>query len=554
VSEAARATPATSTPPSGASASSPMPATSATSATWGRDDRMVVLVAHNVSTRYLAYIVDAIIGVVMLPFNLSHLGMAAYGLWMLTSSITAYFSMLDLGYGGALVRFVAQYRARRDAHALNEILSTLSLVYTCLGALTYLGVIVIAFNLHHIATLTPDQVEISRTLLLIVGANVALRFLFGVFGSVIVGFQRYHLNNVTSIVTSVAVTVANVTVLLQGYGVVALVLTTTAVRIVALFVYRLNAYRVYPGLSIDWRTFNLRRLREVSGFSVFMLVLDGAYKLNYSTDVLVIGSFTGAAAVALWAPAQRLAEMSLRLSNQLSDALFPIVVDCDASQREARLRTVFVQGTRLSLATVLPIAGGLALLAHPLLAAWIDRSFTTTATIVQILALVVIVRVGSSTASIVLKGAGMHKRLTTFVGLMSLANLGLSIALIPSLGLVGVAIGTLVPVSATAFFALFPTACRRVGVSIATMFREALWPALWPAAIAGGVLVLTRNRLPATLAAVALQLFVSAAIYYALFALAIGTTARREYLRQVEMLLRGRSADRMSQVGTANAL
>lgn len=523
------------------------------SATWGRDDRTVVLVAHNVSTRYLAYIIDAVLGLVMLPFNLAHLGMAAYGLWMLTSSITAYFSMLDLGYGGALVRFVAQYRARRDARSLNEILSTLSLVYTCIGALAYLGVIVVAFNLHLVTRLTAEQVEVGRTLLLIVGANVALRFLFGVFGSVIVGFQRYHLNNITSIVTSLAVAVVNVAVLLMGYGVVTLVATTTAVRILALLVYRMNAYRVYPGLSINWRLFNLDRLREVSGFSVFMLVLDAGYKLNYATDVLVIGSFIGAAAVALWAPAQRLAEMSLRLSNQLNEALFPVVVDCDASQRDARLRTVFVQGTRLSLATVLPVAGGLAILAHPLLAAWIDRSFTTTATIVQILALVVIVRVGSSTASVVLKGAGMHKRLTTLVGVMSLANLGLSIALIPGLGLVGVAVGTLVPVSATAIFGLFPTACRRVGVSIVRMIREALWPALWPAAIAGSVLVLTRHRMPATLAAVALQLVIGAAIYYALFALAIGARARREYLRQAASLLRGRSASRMSQVGTANA-
>ncbi len=96
---------------------------------WREDGGTVSAVAHNVSTRYLAYVVDAILGVVMLPFNLAHLGMAAYGLWMLTTSFTVYFAMLDLGYGGALVRFVAQYRAKRDARALNEVLSTFSFVY-----------------------------------------------------------------------------------------------------------------------------------------------------------------------------------------------------------------------------------------------------------------------------------------------------------------------------------------------------------------------------------------------------------------------------------------
>ena len=203
---------------------------------WREDGGTVSAVAHNVSTRYLAYVVDAILGVVMLPFNLAHLGMAAYGLWMLTTSFTVYFAMLDLGYGGALVRFVAQYRAKRDARALNEVLSTFSFVYAAIGAVAYLVVVVIAVNLDLVTKLTPDQVSTSRQLLLIIGANVALRFVFAVYGGVIVGFQRYHLNNLTSIATSLIVAAVNVAVLLTGHGVVALVAATTVVRVLGLLV------------------------------------------------------------------------------------------------------------------------------------------------------------------------------------------------------------------------------------------------------------------------------------------------------------------------------
>ena len=85
--------------------------------------------ARNVSTRYLAIAVDGVIGLVMMPFNVAHLGPSAYGLWALTTSITFYFSVLDLGYGGALVKFIAQYRALRDQRALNEVLSTVFVVY-----------------------------------------------------------------------------------------------------------------------------------------------------------------------------------------------------------------------------------------------------------------------------------------------------------------------------------------------------------------------------------------------------------------------------------------
>ena len=520
-------------------------------ALWGSDDGTVTIVAHNISTRYLAYVVDALLGLVMLPFNLAHLGMAAYGLWMLTTSFTAYFAMLDLGYGGALVRFVAQYRARRDSRALNEVLSTISVVYTSIGAVTYLVVLAIAFNMDLIAALTPDQRETSRTLLLIIGANVALRFVFSPFGGVIVGFQRYHLNSLTSIATSLVAAAANVVVLLAGHGIVTLVAVTTGVRIAALLVYRMNAYRVFPGLEIDWRLYSRARLREVSGFGVFMLLLDTAYKVNYSTDMVVIGAWLGAPAVALWAPAQRLSELMVKLSNQLSEALFPIVIDCDARERATRLRTLFMHGTRLSLATVLPIAGGLALLAHPLLTAWIGPSFAATTTIVQILAFVVIVRVGSSTSSVVLKGAGLHRRLTTLVGLMAVGNLALSIVLVRTHGLVGVAIGTAVPVTLVAVCGLVPAACRRVQMPFTELFRGALWPALWPAVIAGSLLVGSRTRFPATLSAVALQLVIGGAVYFALFLLAVGHESRREYLRHLDVLLKRRA--RRVRVGTANA-
>jgi O-antigen/teichoic acid export membrane protein len=518
----------------------------------GDSDRTVVQVAQNVSTRYLAYVVDAAIGLVMLPFNLAHLGLAAYGLWILTTSVTAYFAMLDLGYGGALVRFVARYRAQRDVHALNEVLSTLSVVYAAIGAITYGLVLLVASNLALVATLTPAQVATSRLLLLIIGANVALRFFFGVFGGVIVGFQRYHLNNLTSVATSLIVAAANVAVLLAGYGVVELVAVTTAVRVLALFVYRLNAYRVFPGLSIDWRLFRRERLREITGFSVFMLILDGAYKLNYSTDVLIIGAFMGAPAVALWAPAMRLSEVMLKLSNQLADALFPIVVDCDARQSPERLRLVFLQGTRLSLATVLPVAGGTAMLAQPLLQAWIGPAFGPTAIIAQLLALVVIVRVGVSTSSVILKGAGAHRRLVGLVSLMAVGNIALSIALVRSLGLLGVAIGTLVSVVVVSIFGLIPAACRRVEVSVLRFVREAVWPALWPIAITGLLIMTTRAYVPETLFSVAAQLAVSGVAYLCLFMVAVGRTARREYMQHAAILLRPRAAQ-VAPVGTANA-
>jgi O-antigen/teichoic acid export membrane protein len=505
---------------------------------WGVEDRPFHAVARNVSTRYLAYAVDAAIGVMMLPFNLAHLGKPVYGLWMLTASITASFALLDLGYGGALVRFIARYRALRDSRGLNEILSTLFVVYSAIGLATFCVALLIAPHLSSIFRIAPEQVSTARSLLVIISTYVALRFVFSVYGGVIVGFQRYHLNNIVSIVMSVAVAITNVVVVLAGFGLLGLVLATTIVRVLGLFLYRQNAHRVYPALRVNPFEFNSARLREVSGFSIFMLLLDCGSKLNYNADTMVIGAFMGTAAVALWAPAQRLSELLTRLTNQLNDALFPLVVDSDAAKRTEQLRVAFIQGTRLSLAMALPLAGGVALLARPLINVWVGPSFAQTGTVLQILAALVVLRVANQTSSTILQGAGEHKRLTVYVGITGVANLLLSMALVKPLGLVGVALGTVIPVATMAIVASFPRACRRVGLPVLHGLKHAVWPALWPAVV---MVVCLRLAIPfggATLMVLAAKLLVAAALYeIVFFGVAIGRDERRLYLRKARELM-----------------
>src|SRR5262249_26874975 len=177
-----------------------------------------VTLARNVSARSLAIVTDMIVGFLILPFNVSRLGAAAYGLWMLTASITAYFSVLDLGYGGAVVKFVAQYRARRDSTALNEILSTMFHLFTGFGVLAYAVAIVIAVYLDRLFNLSADQAHVGRIVLLVVSLQVTGAMAFGVFGGVVNGFQRYDLNSAVSIVTSTAVAVVDARVLVARHG------------------------------------------------------------------------------------------------------------------------------------------------------------------------------------------------------------------------------------------------------------------------------------------------------------------------------------------------
>jgi len=403
-------------------------------------------------------------------------------------------------------------------------------VYAAIGVAAYLVVVALALNFQHFFRITPEQAEIGKWILLIIGLNIACNFPFSVFGGVIDGFQRYDRNNIVAIVTSLCVAIANAAVLLAGYGLIALVAATTSVRLLAYAVYRMNAYRIYPPLRIRASFFRKSRLREVTGFSVYSSLIDWANKLNYELDEIVIGVFLGSAPVAVWAVADRIISGLQRLTNQVNGVLFPFIVDSDQTNKNERLQRLLLEGTRLSVATVVPMAVGLILLATPLVRAWVGPRMLDSAPVIQILAVVVALRVGNATGTTLLKGAG-RVRYLAFVNIATgLANLIISALLVKPYGLVGVAIGTAVPVAVSTIFLLFPAACRRVDLPIGTAFRFAIWPGLWPAVVVALALQAVKLVSPGTLIAVLGEAAFASALYFVLFALAIGRRDRSEYI------------------------
>ena len=505
-----------------------------------QENQQARVVALNVASRYVTLGLEMILGLVMLPINAHHLGAAEYGLWMLAASVVAYFPILDLGLGSAMERAVAHHRAQRDPDSINEVASTLVFVFVATGLIALCVVAGIAWNFGRFFDLAPEQARTGQLLLMMIGLQVAIGLPFTIFGSVCNGFQRTYLNAAVGACVSLAVAAVNVTVLMTGGGLVELVGAMTATRLAGYIAYRLTAYRVFPLLQIRPSLFRRARLRELTGFGAWMLLQGASCKLNYASDAIVIGAFLSTGSVAIWTIAQRLADAVLQVTNQLNYVLFPIVVDADTSGRNDRLTEVLVQGTRLSLATIIPVAGSLALLADSVVIGWTGPQFAAAGIIVKILAMVVLVRVGSWTANTVLQGAGAHRLVAISNLVTAVINIGLSILLIRWLGLPGVALATLVPVTVRAVVVVIPLACARVGMGLLRFLATAVWPATWPALVALGGLAMVRNPASTSLVHALLEGAAAGLVYAILFlGLAIGRRDRTRYFGKLRSLAGG---------------
>ena len=490
---------------------------SAPPAAWHRQERLLVSFVRNLATRYLAIAVSALIGLVVLPFNVRYLGTSAYGLWMLTASITTYFTVMELGYGGAVVRYVAEFRARKDAQSLNEVLSTLFFVFTAIGLVSYVLAIGMAALMPVIFNLAPEQVQTGRTILLIIAANVTLHFVYSVYGGVVNGFERYYLNNVIGMVTAIAGAAVNVAVLLLGYGLVELVAATTLVRMTPYYLYRRNARTVFPAMELKWRHVRWERLREVTGFSAYLAVIKWSSRVNYAFDSFTIGIFLNTAAVGLYSIALRLSEALYRMTHQLQVFLFPAMVHRAVEGRTADQRRLLVQATRFQLAIALALCGSTAAVADVLIRTWIGPDVLESARVAQLLIAVVALRAWMAVPGTLLQGTGRHVYVAKVSAATALANVLLSVVLVQSMGLVGVALGTLIPVTAAAALAVFPAACAEVELPVVDGYRRVVWPAVWPALVVIALLASTRTLVPPRLVAVLAHMGVGAVAYAALF-------------------------------------
>ena len=57
---------------------------------------------------YVIIALNGLVGIVYTPYMLRMLGQSEYGLYSLAASVIAYLSILDLGFGNAVVRYTAK--------------------------------------------------------------------------------------------------------------------------------------------------------------------------------------------------------------------------------------------------------------------------------------------------------------------------------------------------------------------------------------------------------------------------------------------------------------
>lgn len=438
------------------------------------------------------------------PFMLHQLGDTAYGLWVLIGSVISYGSLLDIGIWGAIIKYVAEYRARGEYEQASQVFVTAFSLYGWLCLIILLLTWLVAPVFPVLFHVPEDQKGTATQLVILMGFGVGFSLPGMAPMAVLRGLQRFDIVNLIEVIATLFTALATVAVLLWGGGVLGVVFVQLCGIFVMLGLGVWFVLRIAPEFKIRRGVVNLRLIRTVLTYSWPLFVRDVASNLKTKTDEMTIGAFLPFRMIAPYNLARKMSETTHILTQQFMKVLLPLTSELHAENDLGRLRLVYTTGTRLTLAISLTLASLLIVLARPILSVWVGERYANAAPLVVILTLATLVATSQWPANTVLQGMARHRLLAATSLGSGVANLLLSIALIGPLGLTGVALGTLIP-NVVEFAIVIPFAMRVMGVRGSEAVRKIFLPALSPALIMTlALLALQKLIEPSTLISIGL--------------------------------------------------
>jgi O-antigen/teichoic acid export membrane protein len=497
-------------------------------------------VLANTATNYLRQIVNVGAFFVITPMIASRLGNDAFGLWSVLQATIGLLGLLDFGFATSVVKFVAETRGQGNADRLKRITATLFGVYVVLG----LVVITVAFCLtpflSSLLKIPADKVQTAQIAFILIAFRSAQAAPMGMFFGILTGFQRQAWANIAQIVGTVLYSVAAAWALIVRPSIEMLAVVSLVTGLItSVFAAMLCAAKC-PGISIRYRHFDRRLVREISSFSVSLFLVQVSGFIYTRVDALVIQQFLPLAVVAYYSVASRMATEASGLCRQLTNALTPLVAELQGLGDRERIRITFERGSKLSLAFAAPLLVGLFWFAGDVLAAWMGEEYRSAGTACRILLAAMLCSVLHANAANILSMTGHQKFLAyAFMG-GQVANLAMTLALVVPLGMNGVALATLLSTLVVDIMIVQPKAGRIYGFSFFSYYRAAAWPSLVASVpMLAAVHFAGRFLAPHSLLNIAaLELAGCVVFVLAFVALGMNAAERRYYWDRVSRVLR----------------
>lgn len=391
---------------------------------------------------YIIIALNTIVGLAYTPYMLRCLGQNEYGLYSLVASVIAYLTILDFGFGNAIIRYTAKFRAEGKKQEQWEMFGMFLIVYSIIGLIAFCGGLSLYFNVDALfdRTMTASDLDQARTMMLLLTFNLAFTFPLSIFGSIISAYENFVFQRVVNILRIILSTGVLILVLAIGYKAVALVVVQTAFNLLTLvinFVYCKKKLKI----KIVIGNFDFLFLKEISIYSFWIFLNAIMDKIYWGTGQFVLGAVSGTIAVAVFSVAILLQQMYMQFSTSIASVLLPRITAMVATEKDTqKISDLFIKTGRLQCLVMTFILFGFIVFGQGFIDIWAGDGYSMSYIIALIFFVALFVPLIQNTGITILQARNQMKFRSMVYLAISIVSLAFQIILAKSIGALGCAL------------------------------------------------------------------------------------------------------------------
>jgi O-antigen/teichoic acid export membrane protein len=340
------------------------------------NQRFVSQLPGNLISNIAYFLVNVIIGILLVPYFLSTLGVAAYGLIPLASSITGYVAIVVQSLNTTVSRYLTVDLQRNDFVAANRTFNTAFFGLLIIIALTIPIVIVVSYFIPAIFNVPAGQETGAIILLFCACLSFFISSLAGTYSVQLYAYNRLDLTNLVNIVSTL-VQVGLIVSFFNLWGPSLIFVGSAYIgsAIVSSVIAIILAKRVCPYLSLSLHSFDQSRVKDLGEMGGWILIGQIGTLLFLQIDLIVVNLLFGATSAGEYAIVLKWGNVLRTIAGVLAGVLTPIILTYYARDHIEKLIQVAKSATKLmGLSIALPI-GLVCGFAPQLLTVWVGAQY-----------------------------------------------------------------------------------------------------------------------------------------------------------------------------------
>ena len=393
---------------------------------------------------YVSICLNMVVGLIYTPYMLRMLGQSEYGLYSLAASIIAYLTVLDLGFGNAIIRYTAKFRAEGKQREQEEMFGMFFILYIGIGVIAMIAGSVLSLNVENMFSRAMTETEVHRTriMLWLMTFNLAFTFPMSIWGSIMSAYERFVFQRIVSIIRSVLNPVVMILLLVVGYKAVAMVVVTTIFNVATLLInwwycrYRLT-------IKVRFAKFKWGFLKEVSIYSFWIFLNAIMDRIYWSTGQFVLGIYKGSVAIAVYAVAIQLESMYMMFSTAISSVFLPKVTSMvTKGSSDEEISDLFIRTGRIQYIVMAYILSAFVVFGKQFIIIWAGDDYADAYYLTLMFFVPLTVPLIQNLGILILQARNQMKFRSMLYIVIALCSLGLSIYLAQIYGGYGCAFAT----------------------------------------------------------------------------------------------------------------